>query len=187
MRGSSADPSRQDPGATAAEVCAARAHVIAVVLEEFQALRQEINTRQNILFAIVAADLTALATGFALAAENASALAGIAYVSSLLWLFWLAQVMQIYRAAAYIALDLRATLVRELGTPMLGWEGFVHKVTRSRSAATRELNRLAHSERACPESRGTWVTIRGEHYAAAPTVSVLGAASGWACRCRAAT
>ncbi|MGH3342009.1 MAG: cation-transporting P-type ATPase, partial [Carbonactinosporaceae bacterium] len=46
---------------------------------------------------------------------------------------------------------------------------------------------LAAAIGACPESRGTWVTIRGEHYAAAPTVSVLGAASGWACRCRAAT
>lgn len=31
---------------------------------------------------------------------------------------------------------------------------------------------------ACPGSRGTWVTILGEHYAAAPTVSVAVAVSG---------
>ena len=40
---------------------------------------------------------------------------------------------------------------------------------------------------ACPESRGTWVTIRSADYAAAPTVSVAAAVSGWACRCSAAT
>jgi len=40
----------------------------------------------------------------------------------------------------------------------------------------------------CPKSGGTWVAIRGELYAAAPTVSWVSAAvSGWAWRCRAAT
>jgi len=42
-------------------------------------------------------------------------------------------------------------------------------------------------ERGCPESRGTWVAIRSELYAAAPTVSVLEAVSGWACRWSAST
>ena len=42
--------------------------------------------------------------------------------------------------------------------------------------------------RGCPKSGGTWVAIRGELYAAAPTVSWVSAAvSGWAWRCRAAT
>lgn len=40
-----------------------------------------------------------------------------------------------------------------------------------------------HDRGACPESRGILVTIHGELYAAAPTVSV----SGLACRCRAST
>ncbi|MGH7511124.1 MAG: hypothetical protein ACREMZ_16920, partial [Gemmatimonadales bacterium] len=40
---------------------------------------------------------------------------------------------------------------------------------------------------ACPESRGTWVTIHGELYAAAPTVSVSVGVSGWACRRSAST
>jgi len=40
----------------------------------------------------------------------------------------------------------------------------------------------------CPESRGTWVAIRGEPYAATPTFSGAWAvACGWAWRCRAAT
>jgi molybdate transport system substrate-binding protein len=34
---------------------------------------------------------------------------------------------------------------------------------------------------ACPDSRGTWVTIHGELYAAAPAVSAWLTASGWAC------
>ena len=42
---------------------------------------------------------------------------------------------------------------------------------------------VAQSGRACPESRGISVTIHGELYAAAPTVSV----SGLACRCSAST
>lgn len=35
-----------------------------------------------------------------------------------------------------------------------------------------------HGGRACPESRGTSVAIRGEHYAAAPTVSSAGCGLG---------
>ncbi len=37
------------------------------------------------------------------------------------------------------------------------------------------LPRHRHEERGCPEFRGTWVAIRGESYAAAPTV--LGASA----------
>jgi glycosyltransferase involved in cell wall biosynthesis len=44
------------------------------------------------------------------------------------------------------------------------------------------------AQRGCLESRGTSVAIRGEPYAAAPTVSGAWAgASGWAWRCRAVT
>ncbi len=40
----------------------------------------------------------------------------------------------------------------------------------------------------CPKSPGTWVAIRGELYAATPTVSWVSAVvSGWAWRCRAVT
>ncbi len=46
------------------------------------------------------------------------------------------------------------------------------------ASAETELRPRLDQLRACPESRGIWVTIRGEHYAAAPTVSVAAAVSG---------
>lgn len=116
-----------------------RTDVVAVHLAEYQALRQEVQGRQTLSYTIIAADLAALAAGVSIVTQYPGVLIALAVVSNFLWLFWLAQTMQVYRIATYVALELRPLLMRIYGQPVLGWESYVRRITASRDLAARAL------------------------------------------------
>jgi hypothetical protein len=113
--------------------------VAAVHIAEYQALRQEVNNRQTLSYALVAADLAAFGTGLSIGIKYPPALFALAIVSSLLWLFWLAQTMQIYRIAAYVALVLKPRLKELYGSDLLEWEEYVRRLTKSHAIAVAAL------------------------------------------------
>jgi len=106
-----------------------------VHVAEYQALRQEVNNRQTLSNALIAADLTALGVGISTSHSFPTVLVALAVVSSLLWLFWLVQTLQIYRIAAYIALELRPRLAEMYQCSLLDWESYVRRLTFSRESA----------------------------------------------------
>lgn len=110
-----------------------------VYIAEYQALRQEVNSRQNLSHAIVVADLGVLGAGIPAARSYPSIIIGLAFVSTLLWLFWLAQTIQIYRIAAYVALELRPCLTQLYQCSLLGWESYVRRLTLTRQRAVATL------------------------------------------------
>jgi hypothetical protein len=50
-------------------------------------------------------------------------------------IFWLIQTLQIYRIAAYVALELRPRLVSLCHSDILGWEAYVWPLTSSQRTA----------------------------------------------------
>jgi hypothetical protein len=129
------------------------ANIAAVHLAEYQALRQEVNNRQTVSNALIAADLTALGVGLSIARQYPAILIGLGVVSSLIWLFWLVHTLQIYRIALYIALELRPRLVRIYGCTVLDWEAYVRFLTFSRHTQTRLFAKYRHVEREMDVSR----------------------------------
>ncbi|MGH3490326.1 MAG: GNAT family N-acetyltransferase [Actinopolymorphaceae bacterium] len=86
----------------------------------------------------------------------------------------------------------RTTLVVNVvgphGGDLPGARFLAHRqITLANTMIGRTLRLPVDDARACPELRGTWVTIRGELLATAPTGSVFAAVSGWVCRWRAVT
>jgi hypothetical protein len=96
---------------------------------------QKVNNRQTLSNALIAADLTAFGVGVSAARQDPVILVALAVLSSLLWLFWLVQTLQIYRIAAYVALELRLRLVELCGCSVLDWEAYVRRLTFSRQTA----------------------------------------------------
>jgi hypothetical protein len=112
---------------------------VPVHVAEYQALRQEVNNRQTISNALIAADLTAFGVGVSATHQYTGVVVALAVVSSLIWLFWLMQTMQIYRIAAYVALELRPRLVSLCRSDLLGWESYVRRLTQDRNTAAMAL------------------------------------------------
>lgn len=115
------------------------ADVAVAHLAEYQALRQEAQGRLNLSYTIVAADLATLAAGTSVIAQYPVILIALAMVSNFLFLFWLAQTMQIYRIAAYVALRLRPSLMALYTCEVLGWERYVRELTASSEHMARAL------------------------------------------------
>jgi len=106
---------------------------------EYQALRQEVSNRQALSSTLVAADLAIFGAGVSVGIKYPDVLFALAVISSMLWLFWLSQTMQIYRIAAYVALEIRPSLRRIYGHDLLNWESYVRRLTRSRAMAIEAL------------------------------------------------
>lgn len=125
----------QEDGAQAV----AAGNAVTVHVAEYQALREEVNNRQTISNALIAADLTAFGVGVSASRESLAVLTALSVVSSLLWLFWLVQTLQIYRIAAYVALVLRPRLELLCQGELLGWESYVRNLTHSRETVAQAL------------------------------------------------
>lgn len=69
-------------------------------------------------------------------------------ISTLLWLFWLTQTMQVYRIAAYISLELRPRLIDIYQMRLLEWESYVRRFTANRESAAQVLYRGRRDMRA---------------------------------------
>src|SRR5437588_4804255 len=77
-----------------------------VDLVEFQRVRAEIDNRTTISETIIVGHITALGTGLSLSGKVPDVLLALSYVSSLLWLSWLAHTRQIYKLSGYVATQL---------------------------------------------------------------------------------
>jgi hypothetical protein len=124
----------------------AAGNAVTVHVAEYQALRQEVNNRQTISNALVAADLTAFGIGISATHQSLAVLTALSVVSSLIWLFWLVQTLQIYRIAAYVALVLRPRLVSICNGELLDWEAFIRNLTYSRETVARALFNSPHTK-----------------------------------------
>jgi hypothetical protein len=127
------------PDSMAESIAGAAGNAVTVHVAEYQALRQEVNNRQTISNALVAADLTAFGVGVSATHESLAVLTALSVVSSLLWLFWLVQTLQIYRIAAYVALVLRPRLASLCHGDLLDWELYVRNLTHTRETVARAL------------------------------------------------
>lgn len=101
-----------------------------VDLMEFQRLRSEIDNRTTISESIIIAHITALATGLSLLEKVPDVLLALSYVSSLLWLSWLAHTRQIYKLSGYIAIVLAPRLPKLPEKRALYWEEYSRMVDR---------------------------------------------------------
>ncbi|MFJ5548171.1 hypothetical protein [Streptomyces sp. NPDC093225] len=95
---------------------------------EFQNLRQEINNRTNLAYALITLQLAALGTGLSVMTRLPDVLLGLAAASSFLWLFWVDHAGQVYKIAGYIALELSPQLSADVRRPVLRWEHFLRRV-----------------------------------------------------------
>lgn len=95
---------------------------------EFQNLRQEINNRTNLAYALITLQLAALGTGLSVMTKVPDVLLGLAAASSFLWLFWVDHAGQVYKIASYIALELSPQLSANVHRPVLRWEHFLLKI-----------------------------------------------------------
>lgn len=102
----------------------------AIDVAEFEALRQEINSRLNVSYSLLALEVAALGAGISIAVRFPQALGGLALVSSLLWLFWTDNSVQVQRLGAYIALDLGPRLNQGKERPVLRWEAFMRRLAK---------------------------------------------------------
>ncbi|MBT2408469.1 MULTISPECIES: hypothetical protein [unclassified Streptomyces] len=95
---------------------------------EFQNLRQEINNRTNLAYALITLQLAALGTGLSVMTRLPDVLLGLAAASSFLWLFWVDHAGQVYKIAGYIALELSPQLSADVRRPVLRWEHFLRRI-----------------------------------------------------------
>jgi hypothetical protein len=112
------------------------ADATAVYIAEYQAMREEINNRLALAHGLVIADLGALGAGISVARSFPFILIALAIVSTLLWLFWLGQVTQMNRIAAYIALELRPRLEEACQCSVLRWESYMRQLTMKQFTAS---------------------------------------------------
>jgi hypothetical protein len=112
---------------------------------EVHTLRQEITTRISLMNALVALELAAVGTGLTLIGSATYVLAGLAAISSFLWLLWMDQSIQTFKIAAYLAVDVAPRLRRLAGRRLLEWEYFVRMLDGGRGGSERALHRGAAS------------------------------------------
>jgi hypothetical protein len=98
-------------------------------LLEYETLRQEINNRTTISYTLVALDLAALGGGLSVVDKSRAILAGLAVISTLLWLYWTDHAFQVQRIASYIAISLAPKISAEEGHAVLQWEVFLRRLT----------------------------------------------------------
>ncbi len=108
-----------------------------VDLVEFQRLRAEIDNRTTISETIILACITALGTGVSLLEKTPDIVLALSFVSSLLWLSWLAHTRQIYKLSGYIAMQLGPRFPHSPSNPALYWEEYSRMVDRVGLAAYR--------------------------------------------------
>jgi hypothetical protein len=100
---------------------------ISVYLAEYESLRREIEMRATLSSSLVALELSALGIGLVAATNLIDLYAGLAFLSTILWLFWLDHTEQIWKLACYISLELRPLLVAA-APGSLGWERFLRSL-----------------------------------------------------------
>jgi len=100
---------------------------ISIYLSEYESLRREIEMRATLSSSLVALELSALGIGLVAAKDLIDLYAGLAFLSAILWLFWLDHAEQIWKLATYISLQLRPVLV-ETAPHALGWEQFLRNL-----------------------------------------------------------
>jgi hypothetical protein len=129
-------------------------------IAEFEALRQEINSRLNVSYSLLALELAALGAGISVADKFPQALSGLAIVSSLLWLYWTDNSVQIQRIGAYIALDLAPRINEREDREVLRWEAFMRRLIRGgQDAAALLFGDSPPAGRVIPAAFGTdWFT-----------------------------
>jgi hypothetical protein len=92
---------------------------------ELQALRQEITSHFTLSATLIALELAAFGSSLSFVDKSTHVLAGLAVISSFLWLLWIDHSTQILKIAAYIAIELAPRMRQHLGRPVLGWEVFL--------------------------------------------------------------
>src|SRR5437588_7315204 len=105
----------------------------ALVEAEFGAVRDEINLRTQLGVTIVGFDLAALGTGLSLVSSTPTVALALAAVSAYLWALWMDQAIQVWKLAAYAALQLRP----RAGAGMLQWEAFLRVLDEGGPVGTR--------------------------------------------------
>jgi hypothetical protein len=126
---------------------------------EIQSLRQEITTRIGLMQAIVAVELAALGTGLTILHDYAHVLAGLAAISSFLWLLWLDQSLSTYKIAAYLAIEVAPRMQQITARRTLGWEAFLRRVE---SGGQESVHALYQG--ALPPSGGIVRSVRADWY-----------------------
>jgi hypothetical protein len=106
---------------------------------EVESLRQEITNRISLMNALVALQLAALGTGLTISGHWVHVLAGLAAISSFLWLLWIDQSISTYKLAAYLAIEMAPKLSEYAGRPVLGWEYFLRQVEAGGERSARAL------------------------------------------------
>lgn len=97
---------------------------ISIYLSEYESLRREIEMRATLSSSLVALELSALGIGLVAAKGLIDLYAGLAFLSAILWLFWLDHTEQIWKLATYISIQLRPVLV-DAAPNALRWEQFL--------------------------------------------------------------
>lgn len=100
---------------------------VPIYLSEYESLRSEIEMRATLSSSLVALELSALGIGLVAASDLIDLYAGLAFLSTILWLFWLDHTEQIWKLATYISLQLRPVLVSR-APHSLGWEQFLRQL-----------------------------------------------------------
>lgn len=104
---------------------------IPVYIAEYESLRREIETRATLSSSLVALELSALGIGLVAAGNQLDLYVGLAFLSTILWLFWLDHTEQIWKLATYISLGLRPSLT-EVAEHAFEWEAFLRSLDRRR-------------------------------------------------------
>lgn len=96
---------------------------------EVQSLRGEITARIGLMNALVGIELAAVGTALTVLPDSSThVLAGLAAISSFLWLLWMDQTASIYKIAAYLAIEMAPRLESSSGRRALRWEKFLRSV-----------------------------------------------------------
>jgi hypothetical protein len=126
---------------------------------EVHGLRQEITTRISLMNALIALDLAAVGTGLTISGHWVHVLAGLAAISSFLWLLWIDQSISTYKLAAYLAIEMAPKLSELTGRQVLGWEYFLRRVEAGGAQSARAL----YGNQA-PAQAHTTRTVRADWY-----------------------
>ncbi len=150
--------------------------VCAAYIVEFEQLRGEIDNRTQIASALIAVDLTALGLGLASIASYPDAALGIAVASTFLWMLWIDQAAQIWKIAAYIAIEL-APQLGESYPGAFGWETFLRQLDKGGNDARRAL-RIDDTDCVIPSLKTATVGLYGALLFGAAPLVLLGFSVG---------
>ena len=109
-----------------------------VYLKEYEQLRQELTSRINLAYALIALDLTVLGAGLTVFQAFPEIVVGLSAVSCFLWLIFMDHASQVYKIAAYISLHIAPNL-RAVASHSMRWEEFLRKVDAGGRPASEEL------------------------------------------------